>query len=102
MKTEIPSGSATHHPSNKITRENMEDVFSYHRPTADQAERHSKVKVAAQAFALEILRLAPDCADRAAALRHVREAMMTTSAAIALEPKECVTCGHAPCMCDQP
>ena len=74
------------HPSNKVTLDNLEDVFSYHRPTQDQAERHSEVKVAARAFAAAILRLAPDCADRAAALRHVREAMMTASAAIALEP----------------
>lgn len=75
-----------HHPSNKLTLDNLDDVFSYHRPTPDQAERHGKIKVAARAFAASILELAPDCADRAAALRHVREAMMTASAAIALEP----------------
>lgn len=75
------------HPSNKITPENLDNVFSYHRPTPDQAQRHESVKVAARAFASEVLRLAPDCADRSAALRHVREAMMTTSAAIALEPQ---------------
>lgn len=82
MRSAYPNLS---HPSNKITVEDLDNVFSYHRPTPDQAQRHEAVKIAAKAFAAEILRLAPDCADRSAALRHVREAMMTTSAAIALE-----------------
>ncbi len=75
------------HPSNKITLDNLADVFAYHPPVGNQAQRHAAVKTAAHAFAEAILTLAPDCADRAAALRHVREAMMTASAAIALEPR---------------
>lgn len=74
------------HPSNKISTENLATVFAYHAPRGDQAQRHGAIKSGAQAFAEIVLANAPDCADRAAAVRHIREAMMTASAAIALEP----------------
>ena len=75
------------HPSNNITRENVFDVFSYHEPTSEQLVRYEELREAARNFASMILQHAPPCADRSAAIRHVREALMTANAAIALEPK---------------
>lgn len=73
------------HPSNKITMENVGDVFSYHAPKAGQPERYESIRAAAKVLATAILANCPDCADRAAALRLVREAVMTANASIALE-----------------
>lgn len=57
--------------------------FQYHPPIGNQGERHAEVKKAAGVFARRIIELAPMSADRTAAIRKVREAMMTASAAIA-------------------
>lgn len=72
------------HPSNKVTLDNCADVVRYHKPSPAQIEAHERLAAAAEAFIRAILADAPDCADRAAAIRHVREAKMTASAAVAL------------------
>ena len=73
------------HPSNKITDENLNDVFSYHAPKPGQPERYEAIRAAAKAFAAAILANCPDCADRSAALRGVRESVMVANASVALE-----------------
>jgi hypothetical protein len=74
------------HPSNRVTEENAGEVVRYHRPTPDQVARHEQLAAGAEQFIRTILTVAPDSADRSAAIRHVREAKMTASAAVALEP----------------
>ena len=63
------------------------DVFSYHAATPDQVERYQAVRVAARAFAKVILENTLSCPDQTAAIRKVREAVMTANAAIALGGK---------------
>lgn len=74
------------HPSNKITPDNVADVVRYHAPTEAQAFAHDKLSMATEAFIVEILKYAPDCADRSTAIRSAREAKLWASAAVALEP----------------
>ncbi len=62
-----------------------EDIFNYHKATEDQRGRIERVRKAAYALACAIEEGAPACADRSAAVRKVREAMMTANAAIVLE-----------------
>lgn len=62
----------------------LNEVFSYHAPVAGQPEQYEEIRVAAKVFARAILKAAPPCADRTAALRKVREAVMTANASIAL------------------
>lgn len=59
-------------------------VFKHHPPTPTQIARYQALRDAAKAFADVILDETPPCADQSAALRHVREAVMTANAAIAL------------------
>lgn len=73
------------HPNNKITKENVDNVFSYHAPKEGQPARYSAVRESARQLANVILDNVPDCADRSAALRQLREAVMTANAGIALE-----------------
>lgn len=68
-----------------ITPENIGDVFSHHTPNGYQLQRYANIRRAAHDFAAEIINSVPVCADQQAAIRHVREAMMTANAAIALE-----------------
>lgn len=66
---------------------NVEQFFTYHAPTGDQPARYGKVRDAAKALAMTILESCPSSADRAAAIRLLRECVMTANASIALEGK---------------
>lgn len=63
----------------------LEDVFSYHKPEGDRPAKYERIRGAAKEFARVILSELPACADRSAALRHIREAVMTANAAVALK-----------------
>ena len=64
----------------------IEHKFTYHPPTGPkQIEAFKKIRESGKAFALTILRNTPCCADQTAAIRKVREAVMTANAAIACE-----------------
>lgn len=65
----------------------LEHVFNYHSPKPEQRAKYEELRQSAKDFAATIQRLTPNCADQSAALRHVREAVMTANAAIALDGK---------------
>jgi hypothetical protein len=67
-----------------VTTANLEQVFTYHAPTPPLPDAYEAIRGAARLFAVTNLECTPVCADQQAALRHVREAMMTANAAIAL------------------
>jgi hypothetical protein len=66
-----------------MTLDDVDNFFTYHPPIGDQAERYSKLRKAGHALAWAIYDYCPDGADRTAAIRKVREAVMTANAAIA-------------------
>lgn len=69
-----------------VNTENVEDVFTFHAPESeDQLEAYVAIRTAAQGLAETILACAPVCADQQAAIRKVREAVMTANAAVALK-----------------
>ena len=61
----------------------IDNWFSYHAPQGDQAERYGRIREAGAAFARVIEAETPASADQTAAIRKVREAVMTANAAIA-------------------
>jgi hypothetical protein len=67
-----------------VRLDNVSDVVRYHKPTEEQIVQHEKLAVAAENFLRVILEQCPPCADTSAAIRLVREAKMTASAAVAL------------------
>jgi hypothetical protein len=67
--------------------ETVEQVFSYHRPTEDQVPKYEQIRAAAKQLAQVIVNTCPPSADRTAALRKVREAVMTANASVALGGK---------------
>lgn len=65
-------------------RDKLDSIFKYHAPDADQQVAYEKLRQSAKDFAAAIVDLTPPSADQTAAIRLVREAVMTANAAIAL------------------
>lgn len=74
------------HPSNRPTQESLSTLFTYHQPTEEQISKYRRIRLQAEVFASEILACCPPCADTSAAIRKIREAVMTANAAIACAP----------------
>lgn len=57
--------------------------FTYHKPTETDQVKYVAIRDAALEFARVIVMNTPSCADQTAAIRHLRECVMTANAAIA-------------------
>jgi hypothetical protein len=78
-----------------VTLDNLSEAFADYTPlitlslddqlSPDQQKVMGTLHTAAHQFAREILTRVPACADQQAAIRHVREALMTANAAVALK-----------------
>ena len=64
------------------------EMFTYHPPKGSQADRYENIRSSALTFALVINDLVPDSADKTAAIRKLRECVMTANAAIAINENE--------------
>jgi hypothetical protein len=64
--------------------EKVSELFTYHSPNAEQTQRYVTVRDAAKHLAMVLLHNVPAGADRTAAIRQLRECVMTANAAIAL------------------
>jgi hypothetical protein len=62
-----------------------EYVFSHHSATPEKLADYEAIHVGAKQFAQVILDHVPECADRLAVLRLLREASMLACSAISLE-----------------
>ncbi len=76
-----------------ITGDQLDNWFSYHSPTAGQPEIYAALRAAGKAFAATIVQLTPPGEDQHAAIRHVRDAVMTGNAAIACGTAQGVNVG---------
>ena len=74
-------GSANAYTQDYLLRE----IFQYHSPSPFQQKAYETIREAAKHFAAVLIANTPACPDRTAALRKVREAVMTANAAIALD-----------------
>ena len=66
-----------------ITQDQLNNWFTYHSPSQDQTTRYLAIREAGKSLAEVIVANSPDCADTTAAVRKVREAVMTANQAIA-------------------
>ncbi len=74
-----------------ITESDIDNWFSYHPPKDDaQVAQYQTIREAGRTFASVLVENTPPSADQTAAIRKVREAVMTANAAIACarEPVE--------------
>lgn len=70
-----------------FTQEQIEDIFTYHKPEADEPARYEHIRMAAQVLAKVIVENTPSSADQTVAIRKLREAVMVANASIALKGK---------------
>lgn len=70
-----------------FTEEQIEDIFTYHSPKENQPKQYKAIREAAKQLALVIVASTPSSADQTAAIRLLRQAVMTANASIALEGK---------------
>jgi len=68
-----------------ITPQELDDWFTYHAPKGNQPERYVLIRDTARALADVIVNNTPSSADQTAAIRKLRECVMTANAAIAME-----------------
>lgn len=61
----------------------IEELFTYHAPTGDQPEKYRIIREQAKQLVRVIDACCPAGPDRTAAVRHIREAVMTANASIA-------------------
>jgi hypothetical protein len=66
----------------------LANLFSHHKPFGDQSERYEAIRAKAKELATVIMENTPKSADQNAALRHVREAVFTANAAIAVNEEQ--------------
>lgn len=69
---------------NKMTEDQLKHTFTYHRPNSVQQAKYALIRDAALEFSRVLVANTPASADQTAAVRKVREAVMTANAAIAL------------------
>ncbi len=63
----------------------LDFIFATHSVSDKQQHNIDVISAHAKALTEAILASTPECADQSAAIRHVREAMMTAHAAIILD-----------------
>lgn len=68
-----------------MTDEEIVHWFTYHMPKSGQPEKYAAIRSAGMSLALAILHNSPAGADQSAAIRKVREAVMTANMAVACE-----------------
>lgn len=66
-----------------MTKDAIENLFSYHAPDEHQAFSYDTIRAAAKEFAYAIEYNCPESPDRTDAIRKVREAVMMANASIA-------------------
>ncbi len=70
-----------------LTKEDIDDIFSYHAPDTAQHYHYNAIRDEARKFAQTIIEHTPASTDQTAAIRKLRECVMTANAAIALKGK---------------
>lgn len=69
-----------------MKQEDIDNWFQYHAPTQIQIARYSMLRNAAKSLAELFDANVSDCADKTAAMRHLRETVMAMNLAIACNP----------------
>ena len=61
----------------------IDNWFRYHAPRPEQVQTYNDVRNKAKELAEMFNSVVPDCADKTAAMRHLRETVMTMNLSIA-------------------
>jgi len=70
-----------------VTKEQIEDIFTYHAPVGDQAERYGRIREAAKKFALLLNGACPESREKSLALTDLQKCVQWANASIAINEK---------------
>lgn len=73
----------THYSGQPSAIKNLDNLFTYHAPKGDQQARYVLLRATARVLADTIVDFCPPSADTTAAIRLLREAVMTANQSIA-------------------
>ena len=62
----------------------LDNIFVYHAPKADQPDRYVALRAAGKALAAAIVQMTPASREQSVALTNVQQAIMWANAAIAI------------------
>lgn len=71
-----------------MTREELENIFTYHMPINDQATRYVSIRETALVLAHAINKMCPDSREKSLAITSVQQAVMWANASIAINESE--------------
>lgn len=69
-----------------MKQSDLNNWFTYHAPTAAQLKSYETIRAGAKMLAEDFNDAVPDCADKTAAMRELRGAVMAMNLAIACNP----------------
>lgn len=65
----------------------LNNIFTYHRPSSDQAKRYERLRAEAKVFAQSVNELCPESREKSLAITSIQESVMWANASIALHEK---------------
>ena len=65
------------------TQEEMSNIFTYHAPKCDQADRYEQIRIKAKEFGNLINQLCPDSREKSVAFTNLETACFWANASIA-------------------
>lgn len=83
METTVQKDREARTDFRSFEQEDIDRWFTYHAPTPEQVTQYHDIRTAGKILAETINRNVPGGPDKSAAIRQVREAVMTANAGIA-------------------
>lgn len=71
-----------------MTPEQIEDIFTYHKPFGDQPDRYQDLRAEAKELATLINQLCPESREKSLAFTNLQQSIMWANASIAINEKE--------------
>ena len=71
-----------------MTKEQIENTFTYHRPSGNQPQRYEEIRSEAKLLACLIQRVCPESREKSLALTNLQQTVMWANASIALNENE--------------
>jgi len=66
----------------------LDNIFTYHKPIKDQAQRYERIRTQAKALAEFLVLSCPESPELTKAIRKIEEGVMWANAAIARNERE--------------
>jgi hypothetical protein len=71
-----------------MTNENIESIFTYHKPFGDQPQRYETLRSEAKGLAKTIQDACPESREKSLAFTYLQQAVMWANASIAINERE--------------